>query len=72
MTVYRKGKLTLGRDLREIAAASTHAQIIKLLADTKQVDRLLMHMAAALRGVEDPVEVAGGLLEQFKIGLTGA
>ena len=64
------GPRLLGRDVRAIAAAATLAQIIKLLADSKQTDKLVTHMAAALRGVEDQIGTAERLLDQFKAGLT--
>ncbi len=63
------GSQLLGRDVRAIASAATHAQIIKLLADTNTMDKLVSHMAAALRGVEDQIGIAERLLDQFKAGL---
>jgi predicted nucleotidyltransferase len=65
------GPHLLGRDVRTIAAGVTLAQIIKLIDDAKTMDRLLMHIAASLRGSEDSIGAAERLLERFKAGLTG-
>ena len=64
------GPQLLGKDVRAIAAAATHEQIVNLLGDTKQTDKLVTHMAAALRGVEDQIGTAERLLEQFKTGIS--
>ena len=60
----------LGKDVRRIAKAETLRQALEILSDTKQVQRLMTHMAPRLRHANDPVEEAEQLLEQFKAGLT--
>lgn len=63
------GPRLLGRDVRMIMAPTTRAQIDALLGDTNKVDRLVTHMAAELKAVDDSIAAAERLVEQFKAGL---
>ncbi|MHB8347397.1 MAG: nucleotidyl transferase AbiEii/AbiGii toxin family protein [Acidiferrobacterales bacterium] len=67
------GSGLLGRDVRKIAAPTTLAQMLSLFDNPILVDRLVIHMGKALRGIEDPstVTVAERLLDQFIAGLAG-
>lgn len=59
----------LGKDVRHIAEAGTLKQAEALLTDQTLRDRLVTHMAAQLKTVEDNVGAADLLLEQFAAGV---
>jgi predicted nucleotidyltransferase len=63
------GARLLRHDVRRIAAHATCRQMLELLGDPARADRLVSHMAATMRGVDDNVERATRLLDQFRAGL---
>ena len=59
----------LGKDVRGIASATTLKFAKRLLKDQKKTDRLVIHMAAALKVADDNIDAAERILEQFGTGL---
>lgn len=62
------GARLLGLDAGRIATASTQKMILALLDDPARMDRLILHVAQELRGMEDDLAKAGELLDQFRGG----
>ena len=61
----------LGKDIRNIATPETLNQVLAILNDAKQLDRLFGHMAPRLRYTNDAIAEAESLLKRFKAGLNG-
>lgn len=68
----RAGARLLGCDVRRIALPATLQQMLRLLDDPRQAERLVTHMTAALHGIDDSADMADQLLHEFRIGLAGA
>lgn len=62
------GAWLLGNDARKLTLPATTAKLATMLANSVQTDRLIKHMARALRNKNDPEGHAAKLLEQFKEG----
>ena len=67
----RAGARLLGCDVRRIALPATLRQMLHILDDPRQAERLVTHMTAELRGIDDNADVADQLLHEFRTGLAG-
>lgn len=67
--VTRAGAYLLGARGRRLVSAAALAQLMARLDQPRVRDRLVTHVASAYERVEDPVEMAEGLLSAYKAGL---
>ena len=68
----RAGARLLGCDVRRIAFPATLEQLLHLLDDRRQVERLATHMSGGLTALENKQDLADRLLHEFRIGLGGS
>jgi predicted nucleotidyltransferase len=62
------GARLLGKDVRQIAAHATLAQVNALLSNAPLMERLVTHLSVAFQTADNSVEAALRLLDQFKSG----